>query len=1014
MTKRILYLLFASLFPVTIWAQGSITGTITDAQTGETIPGANVYIPELERGDASDVDGVYNIANIPEGSYTLTVTYVGYSTHEQTVQVGSGQTVVVNIEMQMGAIGLDELVVSGYASVNKRELTGSIASVSSEEIENISLQNTEGLLQGRAAGVTVTSASGNPGGAFRVTIRGNGSVNAATEPLYVVDGVPLSFEGQSTQASSSPLNAINPSDIESIEVLKDAASASIYGAQAAAGVVIITTKRGRAGATQITARAETGVRSLARSVDYVSTPEYLDYLGEARFFNGTSPSIEAGREVYENFFIDYFGTPNNDGVLADYDWQDFIYEEGATQKYNITASGGSESTRFYLGGGFEDTQGTALNSDFTRLNLRSNVDHTVNERFNTSVNINLSRSTQFGVCQGGNYTNCPTSLAMLESRMSFPFLEDGSYNPLTNFGLASNPAVIRDEVDRNVSVLSIISDVKLTYRLTDWLNVSGFAGVDYRNTEDERFDSVIANSGDNGSIFFANRNVFNSTMNAVVNASQTFDGVHNVSGFAGIEYRRVYDEFVSTRGIGLPGQFFKVLGATAEPTIADGSNTEWRQGSYFGTLRYNYDEKYMLTFVARYDGNSRFGADTRWGFFPSFSGAWRISEEDFFDVDVLDELKLRVGYGITGNSRIGNFASRGLFSTAGTYQGSTALSPSQLANVNLGWEEAKELNIGLDYEFLQGRITGAVDVYNKTIDELLFARPLPFDSGFSSITENIGSIRNRGIEFEISSVNINTRDFQWNTRFNISFTENEILELPNGEDVNPTSTTEALKIGKPIGLIQVPRWAGVNPADGRPMWYNAEGHITYNPEQAVDGIEYKDGRENITGGFGNTLSYKGFTLDAFFQYSFGQWAFASTDYYFTRTPDFYSTMSAEVRDRWRQPGDQTYYPRAITVGGDFPETADYRTQMGTQAIYNASYIRLKNVMLSYNLPASVTQRIGLADVRLFASAINLLTWTAWPWYDPEVAFDTRDIYTNVTTASYPTERQINAGIEIRF
>jgi len=992
---------------------GSITGTVTDSESGETVPGTNIVITQLERGAVSDVDGNYEIQNVPAGTYTLTASFVGYRTFRETVIVQGGQETVLNIELQVGAVGLDEVVVSGYASTSKRELTGSISSVSARDIEDVPLQNTESLLQGRAAGVRVTATSGNPGGAFRVSIRGTGSINASSEPLYIVDGVQMSFSNQSGITSTSPLNAINPNDIESIEVLKDASSAAIYGAQAAAGVVLITTKRGQEGRTQVSARAETGVRSIAREVDYINTDQYLEYLGEARFLNGLVASKEDGIELYRNFLIGSFGTPPGSDELSNTNWQDFVFDDGVTQKYSVSASGGDEQTNFFLSGRFEDTEGTAFNSDFQALGVRSNIDHRFNDKFSSSLNLNLSRNSQFGVCQDGNFINCPPSQAMFEAPFTFPFLEDGSYNPNTRFGLGNNPAAVRDEVERNVTTLQIIANTNLTYRASDWLSFTGLVGIDFRNTEDERFDSPIVRPAQGGFLTFANRTVQNTTLNGTANARYTFDNVHNVSGFIGSEYRRRYSENQFVRGDGFPGTFFKVLSATSTPVTAAGRETEWRLGSYFGNAKYNYDQKYFLSVTARYDGHSRFGSDTRWGFFPSVSGAWTVSEEEFFDVSFIDQLKLRVGFGTTGNSSIGDFAARGLFSTAGSYQGSTGLSPSQLANVNLGWEEAQEINIGLDIELLQGRITSSLDVYQKDNKDLLLARQLPVDSGFGSIVENIGEVRNTGVEFEISTTNLNTSDFLWTTRFNIAYTDNDIRELPDGEDISPNSQFNSLRIGKPIGSIQAARWAGVNPADGRPMWLDADGNITYNPD-SDDYVDYNNGIENWVGGFGNTFSYKGINLDTFFQYSFGQWANGSTDWFFTRTPDFLMNLEERVLDRWQQPGDITYVPRAVEGGNDFIETANYRVTRGTNSVNNASYIRLKNVTLSYNLPGNVTDRLGIGNVRVFASGLNLVTWTQWPWYDPEVAFSPTSIFTNVTTASYPVERQVNAGIEIQF
>ena len=1048
MLRKILYIATVCLFTsAAAFAQtGTLSGTVTDAESGETLPGANVLIVELQRGASTDTNGEFTVENIPAGEYNIRISFVGYQNFTRTVQINAGQTTEINAEMQPGAVGLDELVVTGYGTTTKRELTGSIASVSSEDFEGVPVQNTEAILQGRAAGVTVTTTSGNPGGAFQVQIRGNGSINAASEPLYIVDGVQISFDQQSNLTSQSPLNSIAPGDIESIEVIKGASAAAIYGSQAANGVVLITTKRGQSGATNISVRAQTGISGATQRVDYINTEQYLDFVGEGWALNaGVTPVGDAGlaeggsyipyRDAYESFFRGFFGSPewgdaeieqynawaNNvpgvalpDGALANTDWQDFIYDQGVTQQYRVSADGGNESTRFFISGRWEQTDGHIFNSKFDAIGVRSNFDHQFSDKFNASLNLNLSQTNQFGVCQDGNFINCPPSQAMFEAPMSFPFFANNGYSTLTRFGTSNNPAVIRDEVDRNVQVISILSNLNLNYQFTDWLNMNATAGVDYRNTEDERYETPIADPGVGGSLSYDYRNVYNFTTNATLNARYTFDDVHNVSGFVGTEYRRNYWTQVVTAGEGFPGSFFRVLNASSSPVQAEGTNSEFRIGSYFGTAKYNFDEKYFAAVTARYDGHSRFGSETRWGFFPSISGAWRVSEEDFFNVDFVNELKLRIGYGVVGNAAIGNFASQGLYSALGSYSGTTALTPTQLANVNLSWEEAKEINIGLDFEVLEGRISGAVDVYRRDNDNLLLDRELPVESGFSDITENVGSIRNEGVELELSSVNVNTGDFIWQSRFNVGALRNEVLDLGDDDVLNENSTFQEIRVGQAIGVIQVPRWAGVNPADGRPMWYDADGNITYTPNSNDDSINYKDGVANYTGGFGNTFNYKGLQLDVFLQFSFGKWAFANTDWYFTRTPDFLMNLDEMVLDRWRVPGDVTYFPRAHEAGTDFNETSNFRTTLGTHSIYNASYIRLKNVSLSYNLPASLTEKLNLRGLRLFANGLNLATWTAWPFYDPEVADGTNDIYGNLVAASYPTGLQINGGIEVQF
>lgn len=1012
--------LFASLSE---YAQtGNLTGAVTDAKSGELIVGANIFLPSIQRGAATNADGEFTIQDIPVGEYTVRVTYVGYTTKNQTVQINANEDTDLRIALETGALGLDELVVSGYgAPTAKRELTGSITTVSSEDFEGVPVQNTESILQGRAAGVTVTTTSGNPGGAFSVNIRGNGSINASSEPLYIVDGVQISFAGQSGLTSQSPLNSIAPGDIASIEVLKGAAASAIYGSQAANGVVLITTKRGQSGDTQVSIRSETGVRNVASRSDLINTDQYLDYLGEARFFNGTSPSPEAGREVYENFLPGQYGSPTGsqadpagDGSLADFDWQDFIYDQGVTQKHTVSASGGTDQTRFYVSGRYELTDGHISNSKFDAVSLRSNLDHKFSDKFTSSLNLNLSRQNQFGICQDGNFINCPPAQVVFEPPFSFAFFNNGEFSNSTNFGLSNNPAVIRDEVERNVQVISVLANLNLNYSFNDWLSATGVAGVDYRGVEDERFETPIARPAQGGRLAYDYRNVYNIITTATLNARQTFDEVHNVSGFIGTEYRRDYNTRVGTTGEGFPGSFFRVLNTASTPTEASGFNSEFRIGSYFGNAKYNFDERYFISLTGRYDGHSRFGADQRFGFFPSVSGAWRISEEDFFNSSVIDELKLRAGYGIVGNAAIGNFAARGLFSAVGSYSGNTALTPTQLANPDLTWEEAREINLGLDFELFSGRLTGALDVYQRDNDNLLLGRELPLESGFNEITENVGSVRNEGLEVELSSINVSSQDFFWSSRFNVGFIRQEVLDLGDTDVLNEDNTFSEIRVGETIGIIQVPDWAGVNPADGRPFFYDIDGNLTYTPSGTNDASIYKDGMPNIVGGFGNNISYKGIALDVFFQFSFGQWAFPQTDYYFGRTPDFLASLDAVVLDRWREVGDVTYYPRAITAGGDFVEASNFRTTLGTQSIYNASYIRLKNVSLSYSLPSSLTDKLNLRGVRFFASGLNLLTFTAWPFYDPEVAGDTNDIFGNVVAASFPTGKQFNGGIEIQF
>lgn len=1005
--KLLLFLFLAAAFiPIAMGQSGRITGTVTDAETGETVPTANVLLAEITRGAATDIDGNYTINNVPPGTYSLRVSFVGYRTFVIQVTIQSGQTITQNVELVPGAIGLGELVVTGYGVETRRELTGSITKVSSQDFEDVPVQNTESILQGRAAGVQVTTTSGNPGGGFQVRVRGTGSINAGNDPLYIVDGVQISFNDDvaSELEDETPLNAINPSDIESIEILKDAAAAAIYGAQAANGVVLITTKRGRQGETLINARVERGVRNNIEEYDLYNKNEWTGYIIDALENAGLS---EAGATAFfENEFGPIFGyepgTPIAD--YRDFSWQDFIFREGTSQNYNISASGGSEQTRFYISGGYENTGGTVLDNNFNRYIFRTNFDHQFSSKLTGKVNLNLSSTSFNAICQDGPFINCPVSQANFEAPIAFPYLDDGSYNPNTSFGLSTNPAVVEHEVDRETNNAQMLGNISATYNFNSWLSLTTLWGLDYRTLRDVRFETPIAQPTAGGRVNEGISTTVNFNTNTVLTFRQTFTDVHNISGLIGGEYRRDFGREVETSGDGLPNGLFRVIDATATPSVAQGFETEFRIASYFSQLKYNYSERYFVSLTARYDGSSRFGENNRWGFFPSVSAGWRISEEEFFNFDFFDELKIRGGYGVTGNAAIDNFAARGLYGVGGSYAGTTALNPQQLANALLTWEEAKEINLGLDWSLWSGRLSGSFDVYKRDNENLLLDRPLPTDSGFENITENVGAVQNKGIEFEFNSVNLDKGDFVWTSRFNMAIQTNEVTELV-GDIEQLDSDMTPIALGHSIGAFWVPRWAGINPADGRPMWYDVNGNITYDPA-TEDNIFFDGAEEDVVGGLGNRFSYKGFSLDVFFQYSFGQTVFPAQEWFFMQTPTFLTNVWSEVDRRWQEPGDVTDIPKVV-FGDSYPGTANFRTTEGTNALFDASYIRLKNISLSYNLPVSIVEQLNLRGVRLYVTGLNLMTWTDYPGLDPEVAG-------TFIQASYPTAKQVNGGIEVQF
>ena len=987
---------------------GGIRGKVIDATTGETLPNANILIKELNRGASSDINGNYTIINVPAGTYTIESSFVGYKRFTSRVTVGEA-VVVLNINFEPALVGLDELVVTGYGVQTKREVTGSISQVKAEQIENLPIQSFDQALQGRAAGVAVTSASGQPGGAIRVRIRGYGSINASNEPLYIVDGVQLAESSQtSSQASSNPLAGINPNDILSIEVLKDAAAASIYGAQASNGVVLITTKQGRAGGTVINVSSTVGWNSQYNKYDSMDGPTWVSFMAEAY----ENYAIRLGRNVQNDInsalvaFIPACTTAGLGTAVCDpnnaptYDWQSAVYQIGVSRETDVSVSGGTDVTRFFISGGYENTEGQAIKTDFKRMSFRANVDHKVNSKMNIESRVNLASTRQFGAVADGNFINGPFFMGAWQQPTLPIYNEDGSFNENVPY---ANIVLYQQLDQRKTRGNNIQGSLAANYRLPENLILRVFAGLNFRQTRDTNFrSSLIPGSPrtNGGDLFEANREIFSYNLNATLNYNRSFNNVHNVAGLLGTEYKEETQEAFTASGRGFANPLFDILSLAANPSGVSGTATIFKTASVFGQAKYDYDNRYLVNGTLRYDGSSRFGADNRWGLFYAISGAWNLANEEFIPLPAaVNDLKLRVGYGITGNSGIGNFASRSLFGDGGSYNSQAGLRPSQLANNILTWEEAKNINLGLDFGILDGRISGAIDLYRKRNERLLLSRQLPSDSGFGSITENAGVVQNQGYEFEITTRNVDRGGFNWTTSFNITSNQNEVISLNEGQERIGNSVI----VGEPLRFYWGQTWAGVNPADGRPMWYDADGNITYLPVAADQSIiSYLD--PTHYGGLTNTFSYKGLTLDVFFQYDFGGNTFEQQTGFFLMDPGTAGNLLNRLLDRWTTPGQITDIEQAFRTR-NMPGVAS-RTTGSTWYIESTSYIRLKNATLSYQLPDNLVSRLGIRTFKVFATGQNLLTFTNYPGIDPE--------FLATAAAPYPQGRTIRTGVQLQF
>jgi len=998
MKRKLLAFLLLGLFAITgaIAQDKTITGRVLGSDDGLPLPGVSVRVKGGTAGTTTGGDGTFSLS-VPSTAKVLSFTYIGYVT--QDITIGSLATIAIRLvsDSQMMA----EVVVTGYGVAQKRDLGSASSRITGKQFENLPLQSFDRALQGRAAGVQVTAQSGQPGGAINVRVRGVGSINAGNDPLYIVDGIQLKTSAISGQASSNTLASINPNDIETIEVLKDAAAASIYGAAAANGVVLITTKKGKSGSSVVNFSAQQGVMQNISRYDVANAQQYAQMQVPA--------SVNAGR-LTQAGAVAFYGDPTNASAQTT-NWFDAIAREGKSRIYDLSLSGGDAKTNFFISGSYTDQDAQVIESFYKRGTFRANIGHKITDKLSVNANVSMSATRIFGTIADGANVNGPFFFPFT-LRPDVPIYQpDGSYTQgaALKASFAYNIVQGAKEEVRIGNALQTVSNFSATYKVTPSLSITGFAGIDFVDTRDDnqRPASIPAFSGNGGTSGVTNTRNLDFNSNVAANWNKKF-GDHTLGALLGGELKEQNVESASATGSGFPNPFFRSL-QNGTPLSIAGFFTGYKKAGLFTKLNYDYKEKYYIAGTLRYDGSSRFGNVKQYGYFGGISGTWRVSGEDFLlDNKVISDLKLRASYGVVGNDQIADFASRALFGAGGGYLGANGIRPSQLGNNNLSWEQAKTLNFGLDYGLLNNRITGSIDVYRRTNDNLLLSRPLPSDSGFGSINENIGSVQNEGIELGLNTINLNTKSgFNWTTDFNISFQRNKVLSLlNNGSD----RIGNQFIVGQPIDIIFTYGWAGVNPADGRPMWYDGSGNYTYNlvanNDQAVRGTRYP----KFFGGLNNTVSYKNLSLDFLFQYQYGNKSFVSMfQNIWTSGLSDNNQLVSQIADQWTTPGQITAVPRLLSRTNHPNNSGALSSALNTGStryLYDASYIRLKNVTLSYNIPASITSKVKLRNVRVFATGINVLTFTKYPGLDPEIPVGFNELGTN------PQARTYTGGLQI--
>lgn len=988
-----LVLLLSVIYSSRLQAQTrTVSGKVTSADDGTTLPGVNVSIKGTTSGTATNAEGDFTL-NVPSDA-TLIFSFIGLTSQE--IPVGSRS--IINVQMGSDVKSLSEVVVVGYGSQQKKDLTGNIASVSGASIANIPVSSVEESLQGRAAGVYVNAGSGKLGQGVQIRVRGAASVSAGNQPLYVVDGIPITSTdfGSANSEPANPIADINPNDIESIEILKDASAAAIYGSRASNGVVLITTKKGRIGKTKIDLGYFTGVSTPTREREWLNAAEYIEIFSEAATNEGYDP-----QEEFEGNGLPWNST-------YDTDWASEAFQKGGISQYNLSLSGGNEKTRFFLSGTHNDQKGIIVGNEFKRSSARINLDHSISQKFRVGTNISLIRSVNNRVPNDNAFSNplqlvaLPPIQPKIDSATGLLNTNTLYYNNLIELENASNVA----------TSYRTISNLFASYELLPGLTFRTEYGIDFLTLDEDIYRGRITESGGPTGYGYSNQaRSFNYTINNTLNYNKTFNDAHSLDLLGGITYQEANIKGTSVEGRGFPNDNFQKIASAARITSGGTTETGYSFLSYLARANYKFMDKYLLSLSGRLDGSSRFGENNRYGFFPAASAGWILTEEAFMqNSNFLNFLKLRASYGLTGNSEIGNFQSRGLYSAL-FYADQAGISPTRVASPDLRWENTAQADFGLDFGFFNNRISGEIDYYVKTTTDLLLNVPLPAINGFTNITKNIGSLENRGIEFVLNTQNL-VGGFKWTTNFNISRNRNKVLKLSGDPIDGGGRLIGRVAEGEPLGYFYTVKYAGVDPANGDALYYDLEGNTT-NAYSNAYRQKVGDPNPDFIGGLTNNFSYKGFDLNVLMQFVYGNDLYNVAGYFQSVNADYFDNQSRDQLRRWQKEGDMTDVPQARLYAANGGATSSRWVQDG-------SFLRIRTVTFGYNLPADLINKAYLQNARIYIAAQNLFTFTDYEGYDPEVngyqgtTAQTNNINLGHDFYTPPQQKTITIGVNLGF
>ncbi|NLE35310.1 MAG: TonB-dependent receptor [Bacteroidales bacterium] len=992
------------------------------------MPSVTVVIDGTTTGTVTDAEGKFTLTADKSTARTITCSFVGYS--KTSVNLADGVT-YYEFTMVPETTELDAIVVIGYGTQRKEDVTVSISSVRAKEIDSPAITSLDQSLQGQASGVVVSQSSGKPGAPVSIRIRGTTSINGTNEPLYVIDGIPIITDpaelttGTIQGSAINPLTSINPQDIESMQILKDASATAIYGARGANGVILINTKRGRTGALQVNLNFSWGLQQLAKGIDLLNARELAEL--------GNDAVTEARKYYPEIAYGSNFAVPSRFGEGTD--WQGEIFRIAPLSNSQISLQGGSENTVYFLSANLVTNQGIIHNSDFNKGTIRVNLDTELSEKVKTGINLNMSQSVSHGVTTGvPNVASSVTAMALLfnPGQEVYDSTQVGGYTYESNtINAIPNPVAEMNETDIVITTDRMIGDFYIDWDIIKNLQYKFKIGVDaFFNKEQQYIPSYIKRGQDKGKGSNVDIKGYTWLMENTLTWKFATDK-HHFNVLAG----QTAQKFVSEKAEIAVERFederltYYNLGMGLDKTIYSGYSS-WAMLSGLGRIMYDFDSKYYLTVSGRLDGSSKFGIENKWGFFPSVSAAWRISKERFFaDIESINDLKLRLSAGSVGNEGIPSGATLSLMGTHQYFYGEGSGAEVigtyvySLQNNDLKWEVTRQYDAGIDLSLLRSRIEFTTEAYLKNTSDLLLYLPVNRSSGFEYVWANVGDLQNRGIEFSLNSVNFEG-DFRWSTRLNFSFNRNEVTNLDKSDNIYGTSVMNILdwtmiSEGQPIGVIYGYKSDGIIQLDEDPAevpffpskiarWGDRK-YVDKVPDGKLtvdDYYELGNANPDFSYGFRNTFSYKNFSLDIYIQGDYGN-EIVNFNRIQLESFDGFQNNSAVALERWTETNPTNEYPRA--------NASSHGIIMSDVWVEDGSYARLKQVIFSYNLPKDLLSRVKISNIQLSLSGYNLYTLTKYSGYDPEVSIFGGSVFgKGADYGAYPTARSVLFSINATF